>query len=100
MAVLLGWLAASGEIGTLILCTVWILAVLIIVFVQDYWWSPALVLTALTLRTYALGFSLTGVEVGMVIIGLTFPVKMAMKTLRPAKPDLKLGLIYWCLLGL
>ena len=42
---------------------------------------------------------MTGLEVGVVILFLTFPVKMAMKTLRPVVPALSLGLLYWLLLA-
>ena len=97
MALVLGTLAASGQIEALILVAVWVIAVLIIVFVRDYWWSPALIITALSLSTFAFDFRLTGLEVGMVILGLTFPVKLAMKTLWPAKPKMDAGLIYWAL---
>jgi hypothetical protein len=99
LAMLLGTWAASGQIENLILMAVWFVAVMIIVFVQDYWWSPALVITALTFSTTALGFPLTGMEVGVVILGLTFPVKMAMKTLRKAEPEMSPGMLYWMLLG-
>ena len=97
MAMILGSLAATGDIEALILVAVWVLAVLIIIFVRDYWWSPALIITAFSLSTYAVGFKLTGLEVGMVILGLTFPVKLAMKTLWPAKPKMDAGIFYWLL---
>ena len=99
MAMILGSLAATGDIETIILIAVWVIAVLIIIFVRDYWWSPALIITALSLSTYVVGFKLTGLEVGMVILALTFPVKLAMKTLWPAKPKMDPGPIYWALIG-
>jgi hypothetical protein len=99
MAMVLGSLAASGQFEMLVLVAVWVVAVLIIVFVRDYWWSPAIVVTTLGITTYAAGFLLTGLEVGMVFIGLTFPVKLAMKTLWPAKPKMDPGLFYWALVG-
>jgi hypothetical protein len=99
LAMIFGTWAASGELENLILVAIWFTATAIIVFVQDYWWSPALILTALTLTTTALGFPLSGMEVGVVILCLTFPVKMAMKTLRKAEPEMSLGVFYWALLG-
>jgi hypothetical protein len=99
MAIVLASLVASGQFDVLILVAVWVIALLVIVFVRDYWWTPAIVITALSLRTDAAGFMLTGLEVGMVIIGLTFPVKLAMKTLWPAKPKMDPGLFYWLLIA-
>jgi hypothetical protein len=98
-AMLLGWLAAGGQIEMLVLLAVWVSAVLVIVFVRDYWWAPALLVTAASLSTNAVGFRLTGLEVGMVVIAVTFPIKLAMKTLWPAKPKLDPGLFYWALLA-
>ena len=99
LAILLGCWAANGEFENLILLAVWLTAVMIIVFVQDHWWSPALVITALSFTTFAAGFPMTGMEIGVVILSLTFPVKMAMKTLRKAEPDMSPGLFFWALLG-
>jgi len=99
LAMILGSWAANGEIEYIILVAVWFAAVMIIVFVRDYWWSPALVITALSFTTSALGFPLSGMEVGVVILCLTFPVKMAMKTLRKAEPEMSPGGFYWGLLG-
>ena len=95
----LSYLAATGQVEVLILVAVWVVAVFIIIFVRDYWWSPALVITALSLTTLAAGFKLTGLEVGMVILGLTFPVKLAMKTLWPVQPKMDPGLFYWALIS-
>lgn len=99
LAMVLGAWAASGEFENLILVCVWFAAVMTIVFVQDHWWSPALIITALSFQTTALGFPLTGLEIGMVILALTFPVKLAMKTLRKAQPEMDLGILYWLLLA-
>ncbi len=98
LAMLLGWLAAGGQFEVLILVALWVASVLVIVFVRDYWWAPAIVVTALSITTSAAGFLLTGVELGMVIIGLTFPIKLAMKTLWPAKPRMDPGFFYWAVL--
>ena len=97
LAVLLGTWAASGEMENLILFSVWFAAVMIILFVQDYWWSPMLVICALSLSTMALGFPLGGMEIGVVILALTFPIKLAMKTLRKAEPEMAPGLLFWLL---
>jgi hypothetical protein len=43
LAMILGSWVASGEFENLILVGVWFAAVMIIVFVQDYWWSPPLI---------------------------------------------------------
>ena len=98
-AIIFGEEAASGQVGMLVLLAVWVLACLVIVFVRDHWWSPALIITALSLKTFALGFGLTGLEGGLAVIGLTFPIKLAMKTLWPAKPKMEPGVLYWMLLG-
>jgi len=99
LAMVLGTWAATGQVENIILLSVWFVAVMIIVFVRDYWWSPALVISSLYLTTFALDFRLTGMEVGVVILCLTFPVKMAMKTLRKAEPEMSPGVFYWALLG-
>ncbi|HEX4084785.1 MAG TPA: hypothetical protein VHY22_07740, partial [Chthoniobacteraceae bacterium] len=99
LAILLGGWAASGQFENLILFCVWFAAVMIILFVQDYWWSPMLIITSLSLTTMALGFPLGGTEIGVIILALTFPIKLAMKTLRKAEPEMKPGIIFWLLLG-
>jgi hypothetical protein len=96
-ALVLGNWVANGEFSYMILLTVWLITVLIVVFVRDHWWSPALVITAISFKTYALGFPLTGLEIGVVILAITFPVKMAMKTLRKAEPEYGPGIFYWLL---
>lgn len=93
-AMVLGSWAASGEIENIILFAVVAAAVLIIVFVQDYWWTPPLVISALGLGSTALGFPAGGIEFGLIILVLTFPTKMAMKTLRKAEPEIDTGLFY------
>jgi hypothetical protein len=99
LAMVLGTWAAGGEFEKIILMGVWFAAVMIIVFVRDHWWSPALIITALSFGTTALGFPLSGLEIGMIILALTFPVKMAMKTLRKAEPEMDPGVFYWLLLA-
>ena len=99
IAVAYGWMVGSGESEMLILTTVWLGAILIIVLVRDYWWAPLILISALTFRTYALGFAVTGLELGIIVLALTFPVKLAMRTLQVAKPVLHLGRAYWFLLG-
>jgi hypothetical protein len=99
LAMLFGSWSASGHYENLVLCAVWLGAVMIIVFVQDHWWSPALIITALAFSTTAAGFPMSGMEIGVVILALTFPVKMAMKTLRKAEPEMSPGILYWLLLG-
>jgi hypothetical protein len=99
VAVLFGWVIGSGKLETFILMTVWILAVFVIVFVRDYWWAPLILVTALSFQTLALGFKMTGLEIGIVILALTVPVKMAVRTLTPAQPRLHIGLIFWVLLA-
>ncbi len=96
-AVLLGSWTASGQISNVILVAVWFGATMIIIFVQDYWWSPALVITAFSFGTTALGFPMSGMEIGVIILLITFPIKMAMKTLRKAEPEMGAGIFYWLL---
>jgi hypothetical protein len=98
-AMVLAHLATTGQYAALVLVAVWVIATATIVFVRDHWWSPAILITALSLKTYALGFALTGLEIGMVILALTFPIKKAMKTLWPVSPKLPAGAIFWTLLG-
>jgi hypothetical protein len=99
LAVVMGVWAANGEVENIILLVVLFGSVMIIVFVEDYWWSPALVIAALGFTTSAAGFPMSGMEIGVVILALTFPVKLAMKTLRKAEPELSAGIFYWALLG-
>jgi hypothetical protein len=99
LAILVGSWAANGNVDYIILLGVWFTAVLIIVFVRDYWWTPPLVISALSLSTTALGFPLTGMDIGVIILALTFPLKLAMKTLRKAEPEMQPGLPYWALTG-
>jgi len=99
LAMVLGAWAASGEFDYIILVAVWFTATMIIIFVQDHWWSPALVISSLGFTTTAMGFRCTGLEIGVFILALTFPVKLAMKTLRKAEPEMDAGIIYWALLG-
>jgi len=42
---------------------------------------------------------MSGLDIGVVILALTFPVKLAMKTLRKAEPEMDPGLFYWALVG-
>jgi len=98
LAIVLGSWAASGQYENLILFSVWFAAVMIILFVQDYWWSPIFIITALSLTTLALGFPMGGMEIGVVILALTFPIKLAMKTLRKAEPEMDPGILFWLLL--
>jgi hypothetical protein len=98
VAVLFGWVVGAGKIEAFILMAVWFLAAFVIVFIHDYWWAPLILITALSFKTYALGFAMTGLEIGMVILALTVPVKLAIRTLTPAKPKLEPGLIFWMLL--
>ena len=70
LAMVLGTWAAGGEFEKIILMGVWFAAVMIIVFVRDHWWSPALIITALSFGTTALGFPLSGLEIGMIILAL------------------------------
>jgi hypothetical protein len=99
LAMLLGTWAASGEVEYIIIVAVWFGAVMVILFVRDYWWSPALVITAFSMSTTALGFPMSGMEIAVVIIGLTFPIKIAMKTLRKAEPEMECGPLFWTVLG-
>ncbi len=99
LAMFLGSWVAAGQFENLILLTVWGVATGIVVFVQDHWWSPMLVISALCFTTTAMGFPFGGMEIGIVILSLTFPVKMAMKILRKAEPEMDPGILYWLLLG-
>jgi len=99
LAMLFGSWVASGQFSNVVLVGVWFAAAMIIIFVQDQWWSPALVITAISIETSALGFPMSGLEIGMIILAITFPVKMAMKTLRKAEPVMDAGILYWLLLA-
>ena len=99
LAMFVGSWVATGQFELLILVGVWFAAVMIIVFVRDYWWAPALVITAGCFGTAVLGFNMSGLDIGVVILLLTFPVKLAMKTLRKAEPELDPGVLFWMLIG-
>ena len=99
IAMLFGSWIGSGQIENLLLVAVWLTAVLIIVFVRDYWWSPPLIITAAGIGTTAFGVPLSGVELGLIVLCIAFPVKIAMKTLRKAEPEMRPGLFYWLLIG-
>jgi hypothetical protein len=99
LAVLFGTWVASGQMEYVGLVGVWLVAALIIIFVQDQWWSPALIITALGISTAFGGTSFSGYEIGVVILAITFPVKMAMKTLRKADPVIHAGIFFWLLLS-
>jgi hypothetical protein len=97
VAALYGWLLGNGKIEALILISVWLGVSFVIIFVRDFWWAPLLLVTALTFQTRALGFSMTGLEVGIVILGLTVPIKLALRTLTRAKPEMNPGVAFWLL---
>ena len=99
IAMLFGSWIGSGEFGNLGLVAVWLAASLIIVFVRDYWWSPPLIITAAGIGTNAAGVPLSGIEIGLAILCIAFPVKIAMKTLRKAEPEMRLGILFWLLIG-
>jgi hypothetical protein len=99
LAATYGWLLGNGRIEALILITVWLGVSFIIIFVRDFWWAPLLLVTALTFRTRALGFSMTGLEIGIVILAVTVPIKLALRTLTRAKPEMKPGIAFWILLA-
>jgi hypothetical protein len=98
-AVLFGNWVGTGQFENIILIAVGVTGALIIVFVRDYWWAPILVITAMGIGTTALGFPIGGLEFGVIILGICLPVKMAMKTLSKAEPEMSPGLAYWALLG-
>lgn len=98
LAVLYGYMVGGGLVEPLILTTVGLTAGLVIIFVRDYWWAPLLLVTALTFQVLALGFSMTGLEIGIVILALTLPVKLALRTLTLAQPRLRPGFIFLLLL--
>jgi len=99
LAMIFGTWIGSGNFESLLLVVVGLSAAAVIIFVRDYWWAPPLVLTALSIGTTAAGFPIGGMEIGLVILALTFPVKIAMKTLRKAEPEMKPSFYYWALLG-
>ncbi|MGA3172647.1 MAG: hypothetical protein ABSE62_16725 [Chthoniobacteraceae bacterium] len=99
LAVLLGSWTASGDFQNIILLAVAAGVVMIIVFVQDYWWAPPLIITAASFGTTALGIPMGGMEMGVVILAFTLPVKVAMKTLRKVQPEMSPGVFFWALLG-
>jgi len=99
LAMLFGSWIGSGQFQNLALVVVWLAATLIIVFVRDYWWSPPLVITAAGIGTSMAGVPLSGVELGLIVLCIAFPMKIAMKTLRKAEPEMSLGVWYWALLS-
>jgi hypothetical protein len=99
IAILFGSWAASSQYENLVLFGVWAAAAAVIVFVQDYWWSPVLVINALSFTTNVGGIPFGGMEVGLAILCLALPTKMAMKTLRKAEPPMNPSIFYWLLLG-
>jgi hypothetical protein len=99
VAVCFGSWIGSGQFENLMIFAVWIAASLIIVFVRDYWWAPPLVLTTVGIGSTAFGFPLDGMEIGVLILAITFPIKIAMKTLRKAEPETSPSFFYWALLG-
>jgi len=99
VAILFGSWAANAEYDYLVLFAVWFAAAAVIVFVQDYWWAPILVITAFGFSTNVGGIPLSGMELGLAILCLALPTKMAMKTLRKAEPPMTPSFFYWALLG-
>jgi hypothetical protein len=97
VAILFGSWAANAEYEYLALFSVWFVAAGVIVFVQDYWWAPVLVIGAFGLSTNVGGIPLSGLELGLAILCLTLPTKMAMKTLRKAEPVINPGFFFWLL---
>jgi len=94
-----GTWTASSQYEYIAIFAVWVTAGAVIVFVQDYWWAPILIITALAFSTNVAGLPLTGIEMGMMILCLALPTKMAMKTLRKAEPVMMPSVFYWLLLG-
>jgi hypothetical protein len=99
IAMLFGSWAANSEYEYLGLFAIWFVAAAVIVFVQDYWWAPVLVLTGFGISTNVGGIPLSGMELGLAILCLALPTKMAMKTLRKAEPPLTPSFFYWALLA-
>ena len=99
VAVVLGSWTANGEYENLVLFAVWFGAVMVIVFVQDYWWAPIMVISAFSFSTTVADIPLTGAEIGLFVLCLALPTKMAMKTLRKAEPEMTLSRFYWALLA-
>jgi hypothetical protein len=99
LAIIFGSFAANSDYESLLIVAVWLAASAVIVFVQDYWWAPVLIITAFGFSTNLGGIPLSGMEVGLAILCLALPTKMAMKTLRKAEPPMTPSVFYWLLLG-
>lgn len=97
IAMLFGTWIGSGDFQKLAIVAIWLAATMIIVFVRDYWWSPPLVITAAGIGSDLFGLPLSGIEIGLAILCIAFPVKIAMKTLRKAEPEIHPGVLYWLL---
>lgn len=98
-AVYLGMLIGGSEIQELLVIGLAIALLGLLAFVGDYWWAPLLLISALTFRTNFLGFMMTGIDIGIVVLAVLLPMKMAVRRLQVAQPVIRLGLAFWLLLG-
>jgi len=94
LAVYLGSLIGGSEVGELIGIALVALGVASLVLIRDYWWAPLVLISALTFRTNVLGFIMTGIDVGVVVLAMILPLNLAMRRLHPAEPPLKVGLAF------
>lgn len=99
IAGLFGSWVGNGKFENIALVILWLATSVIVIFIRDYWWTPPLVLSTLAVGTTALGFPLGGMEIGVLILAITFPIKLAMKTLRKAEPEMTPNIYYWAVTG-
>jgi hypothetical protein len=93
-AAYLGTLIGGSETTTLLSIALGLLCVGVLAFVGNYWWAPLVLISALTFRTNFLGFMMTGIDIGVVVLAVLLPLKLAVRRLSPVEPPLKLGLTF------
>jgi hypothetical protein len=96
-AIYLGTLIGGSEMDELLMIGIALGMLSVLGFVGDYWWAPLLLISALTFRTNFLGFMMTGVDIGIVVLAVLLPLKIAIRRLRLAQPAIPLGRVFWAL---
>jgi hypothetical protein len=99
VAAYLGYTIGSAEFSTLITIAVAAAILSILGFVGDYWWAPLVLISALTFRTNFLGFMMTGLDIGVVVLVVLLPLKLAVRRLRLVLPRLRPGKSFLLLFG-
>lgn len=99
LSIFLGSLIGSSATVELITIALAVCLLSILAFVGDYWWAPMLLISALTFHTNLLGFMMTGLDIGVVVLAVLLPLKLAIRRLRAVQPRVPLGLHFWALAG-